>query len=111
MDKMIDRLFPFIEMFAITALIKAVMVPAYPFWGIVTASALTSMACYYLISPVIEAIVSSIIKRSTKSEKVIITIVFCSALTSALMTFWMAPFVGTASDLIKSTISINQRKN
>lgn len=110
MDKFIERIFRFIEMIGITALIKAVIVPVYPLAGDIAVSILTSLTALYLINPLYNYCQETL----TKDAKSIKTAAVGVSVTVLLFLFiqlvWLNPLVSTTSDLLKSTVSRPQTK-
>jgi hypothetical protein len=105
MDKYIERLFRFIEMIGITALIKAVVAPVYPIAGAAAASLLTAAASAYLILPVYEYCLDAIGEGSKNKKAIVVGTIISCALFVFVQVTWLNPLVATISDLIKTTIS------
>ena len=65
----IERLFRFIEMIGIIALIQAVVATSFPLWTEVVTSILGTLAVFYLTEPTFDAIANLLIHRPKPTLK------------------------------------------
>lgn len=106
MDTAIDRIFRFIEMIGITALIKAVVVPAYPAAGEIIVVLLGVGAAAYLINPAVLWSIEALSRGATENKQLLFAGVATGILVMLAQVFLLQPLVVLTSNLIKSTLSV-----